>query len=353
MRRRPPNWIPVGSCSEDVPDVEFPYPGGQIGADDGSAVGFDVGDQSVRLWPRVIPSKIGHDVMSYCEQQWISRYTYAALLERLRAEELLPPRPPVVTAPVALAAPMRLAEAVGPQRGAAPSIPPGAGQRTTRAPAMGQAAPSYLDGDFITVVGTAELNSQQATIDYVSRVSRAKVRAARPDSQVRLRALDQSGAVIEDMPVVFLQNSHSPPGQVRGVVEAALPARSNLKAIELLVGGKVAARYEAPAQINLAPTELKSAPLVQMPATAAVPHQLEWSAQTPNLDLSPSVRSTRYDIQASGDGGQTWQTLAVGVKDPNVQIDLSTFKGVPEVDVRVIANSGFESKVIAQRKVKP
>jgi hypothetical protein len=354
--------IPFGSCFEAIPDRDFPYPGGQISMDDGSSVGFDLGDTSLGLFPTVIPGKVGHDMMSYCEQQWISRYTYVAIMDRLRAENLLPARPPASSVPVASAAPVRTAAAGGaPSAGAASSGPRASGQVTQSAPPMGQPAPVYLDGDFITIVGTANLGQQEATIDYVSRVSRAKVRAANPDSPVRLRAFDESGATIAgfgDIPVVFLRNSHSPPGQVRGVVEAVLPARSDLKAIELLIGGKVAARYEAPAQINLAPSELTTTPLVQMPATAAVPsikalpHQLEWSAQAPDFNLSPAVRGTRYDIQASGDGGQTWLTLAVGLKDPNAQVDLSMFKDIPVVDVRVIANSGFESKVIAQRKIQ-
>lgn len=354
---RSQDQIPYGSCFEDIPDPEFPYPGGQISMDDGSSIGFDLGDASLGISPRVIAGKVGHDVMSYCEQQWISRYTYVGILSRLRDENLMPARPLTSSVPVVFAPPPRAPAMAGPAQAAAR----GPGQTAQTSAPAGQPAPVYRDGDFISIVGTANLGQQEATIDYVSRVSRAKIRAASPDSPVRLRAFDQSGAPIAgltDVPVVFLRNTHSPAGQVRGVVEAVLPARSDLKTIELLIGGNVAARYEAPPQINLAPTELQVTPLVQSPAITVAPpaqvpsHQLQWSVQAPALNLSPSIKGVRYDIQASGDGGQTWQTLAVGLSDPNAQVDLSMFKNVPVVDVRVIANVGFESRVIAQRKIQ-
>jgi hypothetical protein len=56
-------------------------------------------------------------------------------------------------------------------------------------------------------------------------------------------------------------------------------------------------------------------------------------------------------VQASRDGGRTWEVLANGVTEATVEVDLSGFPQNLPIDVRVIANVRFESKVIAQRKL--
>ena len=70
----------------------------------------------------------------------------------------------------------------------------------------------------------------------------------------------------------------------------------------------------------------------------------------PEAATSPGARVT-YDVQVSRDSGRAWQTLAVGVPTPTTEIDVSEFKDEPRLEIRVIGNSGFDSKVIAQRTV--
>jgi hypothetical protein len=120
----------------------------------------------------------------------------------------------------------------------------------------------------------------------------------------------------------------------------------------------VAARFDAPPAPRLIePTELKIVPQPPMGA----PHEatkrasqflkLEWGAVSgPEAAASREAKVT-YDVQASRDGGKTWQTLAVNVPTPTTEIDVAEFKDDPRVDIRVIANSGFDSKVIAQRSI--
>ena len=55
-------------------DPEFPYSGGVIGS-----WGYDIFTKSF-----VSPTK-GHDFMSYCENEWVSDYTYSALFDRIAA----------------------------------------------------------------------------------------------------------------------------------------------------------------------------------------------------------------------------------------------------------------------------
>lgn len=74
---------------QDASDANFPYPGGQLSADDDRYVGFDVGDATLGLPMRPLPGRTHHDVMTYLELQWLSAYTYEAIRQRLLAEAAL------------------------------------------------------------------------------------------------------------------------------------------------------------------------------------------------------------------------------------------------------------------------
>jgi hypothetical protein len=77
-----------GFCGgQDASDTAFPYPEGRIGDDvHGDMVGFDVGDPTLQLPMRGVPNETCHDLMTYCDHQWISAHTYTAILDRLRVE---------------------------------------------------------------------------------------------------------------------------------------------------------------------------------------------------------------------------------------------------------------------------
>jgi hypothetical protein len=81
--------FPAGT--QDASDSNFPYPDGLLSGDDPSFVGFDVGDSNLALPMTVLSGHECHDVMTYADRQWLSAYTYTAVLERLRAEEQLVP----------------------------------------------------------------------------------------------------------------------------------------------------------------------------------------------------------------------------------------------------------------------
>jgi hypothetical protein len=50
-------------------------------------------------------------------------------------------------------------------------------------------------------------------------------------------------------------------------------------------------------------------------------------------------------LQVSTDGGQTWQTVAVGLTSPSANIDRSQFQDAERITVRVIATNGFDNSV--------
>ncbi|BDC46029.1 hypothetical protein PTKU15_93260 [Paraburkholderia terrae] len=76
-----------GFCGESQDDLNnYPYDNGQLGGSDSSYAGFDVGDPANGLPMVALQGVQWHDVMTYCNFQWLSAYTYQAIRLRLLAE---------------------------------------------------------------------------------------------------------------------------------------------------------------------------------------------------------------------------------------------------------------------------
>jgi len=320
----PPSSIALGPCDEQVPDPSFPYPAGQISSADGAFVGLDVGDAANNIAESVKPGLSSHDVMSYCDNIWMSNYNYTAIMTRLIAENALPAVPP--PAPAGLAA----------------------------------EATSHPAGDYVTIVGTANVTRHTGSIVYVRRSQRGEIRAVDAKSPIRLRLIGSNDATLQELPVAFLPSSERERDEdLKGVVQASFIMRSDLKAIELIVDGKAAGRFDATVPIAIPQTEIRT-PAVPKLQAAPVPDQggkgastlhIDWGSRITRATPLVATAQVRYDVQASADGGKTWETLAISVPAPNADIDVSGFGGGRSFLVRVVANSGFESKVIAQRSI--
>lgn len=76
-----------GFCGETQDDLtNYPYDNGQLGGSAASFAGFDVGDPVNGLPMAALPGTVWRDVMTYCNNQWLSAYTYLAVRRRLIAE---------------------------------------------------------------------------------------------------------------------------------------------------------------------------------------------------------------------------------------------------------------------------
>ncbi|MEO8372123.1 MAG: hypothetical protein ABI806_23260 [Candidatus Solibacter sp.] len=74
---------------QDASDPAFPYANGCISPPDGRFAGFDVGDAALQLPMTPLVGTSCHDIMTYAANQWISAYTYQAILKRLAEEDAL------------------------------------------------------------------------------------------------------------------------------------------------------------------------------------------------------------------------------------------------------------------------
>ncbi len=76
-----------GFCGESMDDLKgYPFPKGELADSDGSFVGFDVGDPVQALPMTALPGQTWTDVMTYCNREWLSPYTYRGILDRLIIE---------------------------------------------------------------------------------------------------------------------------------------------------------------------------------------------------------------------------------------------------------------------------
>lgn len=82
---------PSGEDGQNANDKKFPFEEGQLTNTKGvralQYVGFDTGDSELNLPMRTMHGAKYHDVMTYMPNQWLSSYTYEAILERLIAED--------------------------------------------------------------------------------------------------------------------------------------------------------------------------------------------------------------------------------------------------------------------------
>ncbi len=82
------------NCGHSRSDPGYPYGNtttsrAPIGPADGSMEGFDVGDPYFGIARAVLPSSIWNDVMSYCNSQWLSDYTYTNMYNNMIANPSL------------------------------------------------------------------------------------------------------------------------------------------------------------------------------------------------------------------------------------------------------------------------
>ena len=76
---------------QDASDPQFPYDDGCLSSPDNKYVGVDLGDHDLNLPAAALPGLKYHDVMTYADNQWLSAYTYQAILARLQEEDALGP----------------------------------------------------------------------------------------------------------------------------------------------------------------------------------------------------------------------------------------------------------------------
>ena len=302
---------PGSGCGESSDDPNYPFPNGQLADADDAFVGLDSGDSAHNLAMAALPGTDWHDVMTYCDNQWLSSYTYEGIRARLVNEDSLPP---------------------------GPSPGPGTGGNSMGRPderfPEERAAEERAAQRLISVVGTVNLTKGEGKIEYVNPLPEGQPSRSAPDSPVTLRITRADGQVLHEYSVGVNPLSCTPPGQDRlALLDAVLAVHPDARVIEMSVAGNVVDAFRAGA----------TSPDVRgLRQTDAEGNQLSLAWETG----AEAEGESTYSVQVSTDEGRTWQTLAVGLPTPDVAIDRDQFRGAGNVLVRVIATDGFRRSVV-------
>ncbi|QFQ97563.1 hypothetical protein F9278_16580 [Streptomyces phaeolivaceus] len=377
-----------GFCTESHDDLlNYPFKNGQLGDETHAFVGFDVGDAALGLPMTALPGERWHDVMTYCDCQWLSSYTYEGIRRRLLAEDALvsgtgpgttgigtgpdheygygygygsEPTPMVPSAPPLTAAVMAGYGGSGgrpdnrrPTRVATRVTSTGPGRRAMAGPGPEGAPEQQL----VSVVGTVNLTRGEGSIRFVNPVERPAVLPGPPAGQPApydaadgvagdaangaaggeqeptavLRILQGGGTPPREIQVPVKLSSEPEPGADRtGLIDVVTPAGPAPEAVELVVDGRVLDTFRP----GGSPPALRAARLAGV-EEGMLGMDLEFDRE-PEPDLS-------YSAQVSADGGRTWQTLGVGLKEPTVQLDRGQFRPGDDVRLRITTTNGFSS----------
>jgi hypothetical protein len=310
---------PGSGCGESSDDPNYQYIFGQLANYDAGCVGFDVGDAALGIAIAAYPGTAWHDVMTYCNNQWLSDYTYNRIRNRLADEDALPAAGPVL--------PHLTVEEVM-----------SSGRPDKRVPEIPALEAKAAGRTLIHVVATVNLTRRQGKIEYVNPLSAGDASGLKPGSQVQIRVLSADETLLREYPVEVKLNSElGPEDDKEGLIDAALAVDPAARVVQLAIAGGIADTFRAAAQ---APSGGVSS---RVKVEKAAVH-LSWQPG-PTVDAKHT-----YAIQASTDGGQTWYTLGVGLTEPSTQIQKGQFEAGREVRLRILATDGFTQSVVASEK---
>jgi hypothetical protein len=288
----------------------YPFSNGQLSDADEAFVGIDVGDPPLGLPMRVVGGTTSHDVMSYCDNQWLSSFTYSAIYQRLVAED---------------------------------GLPAGAGSGPGIADTMTVTGGAELAE--MRVIAALNLTHVSGTITSVLPSSGGGAPASEMGSYgVLVRVRDVDGATLGEWRAPFQRSVCEDPGDdVTGVVDVDIPTLEGAASVELVVDGSVVDSHPVGGQASigeLLPAEPAAAGPGEEPGGEL---QLRW--ETP---AAPA--SQRYIVQVSDDRGATWRTVAVGLAEPAVTLSAEDLTG-DEITVRILATTGSGATVVRMETV--
>src|SRR6266542_858921 len=189
------------------------------------------------------------------------------------------------------------------------------------------------EGVLLSVVASVNLTKGRGSIAFVHPVPNLQASGIATKSSVVVRTKGEDDAPLDEFPVTVKLNSELGPEDDRtGLVDVVLPIHTDVRAIELEIEGKVVDTF----RVGGGP-----------PAARAV-HPVAWEGPDRRVavEFERAMEDTHtYAVQVSADGGRTWQTIGVGLREPTFTLDRSQYPEGQEVQVRVITSNGLTSAV--------
>ncbi|MCL4264618.1 MAG: hypothetical protein KJ069_15450 [Anaerolineae bacterium] len=273
------------SCGHSASDPNFPYTGAAIGT--GSMWGFDVGDIGLNsvLTPRVYPNSTWRDMMSYCDRQWISDYTYNGIYDFLSSQQLAP-------------------ETAKPQ-------------------------PVRAGTDTIALFGTIYDDSDVANFQVVGLWDSAGPYTPPVGGAYRMRLLGSGGNQLASYDFDG-DASDANPSNLGFAVVVPFPLDTTSVELSRISDGLVLATHQISAN---APT-ISNVELVGASNPVTGTATLQWQAS--DADGDPLM----FDVYYTDDNGATYTAYALALMTSSVQLDTNQMGGSTQARFRVTANDG-------------
>ncbi|MEZ4861745.1 MAG: hypothetical protein R3C14_10570 [Caldilineaceae bacterium] len=273
-------------CGNSASDPSYPYPNGQIGPNDGSMEGFDVGDPSFGIARRVYPGTSWYDVMSYCSNQWISDYTYTGMYNFMIAH------PSVVVA---------------------------------------AASATQVNGDFLSIAGAIDTATNTGGFSLVRRLSTVVSPTTPTPGNYSVRLLDGQDTVLAETAFTPNPAEDSPLSGFDLVINFVAGAR----AIQLVnTSDKTILATQT---ISANPPTISDVALQGAPNPVSGTVTLGWTASDPDGD------PLTFDIFYSRDNGATFQPVQMNATGSSTQIDTAVLGGSGTAILQVVASDGVNT----------
>jgi hypothetical protein len=245
--------------------------------------GFDAGAPAFGTPRGIYPSVTWNDVMSYCDFQWVSDYTYTAMYTFL------------TTPPARIAATARTTQAAG---------------------------------DLLSIFGVLDTNHNTATIHHLRRLSRAGAIPSRQAGDYSIRLLDAQGATLADYPFT---PSKAPDAEGTLDIGQIVPFITGTQEVRIvkIAGGQALASL--PVSVN--PPAVNNVTLQGVPNPVTGTITLVWNA------TDPDGNTLKFDVLYSRNDGATFQPLQINLHTTSAQIDTSQL-GSGQTIFRVLASDG-------------
>jgi hypothetical protein len=291
-----------GFCGESNDDTQYPFTAGQLSNADRVFAGFDVGDSTFGLPMAALPGVDWHDVMTYCDRQWLSSYTYLGIRGRLVEED-----------------------ALGSGAGA------GSGRPDDRyPPGAPRAAQPPRRHRLVSIVAEINLTQRTGRIAYVQPIERGTLSTQDASSPVVLRFKSRDGRSVgefrPDLQVFAVEAAEEDRHALCSVVLAFDPAVSVIVLhVDDLLVDMFGPYFEFP-QVGEIWLESDSKGLM-----------ISWG------EGSSAMARGSYSVQISDDSGRSWWTIAVGLKSPPARLPKESIPTGVRLLIRVQATDGFRA----------
>jgi hypothetical protein len=293
---------PNGGCDDSDDDDHFPFAGGLIGNSTFDNQGFDVGDLSLTnpVGMALYDWKSSHDVMTYCDNQWLSSYTYNGILRNLCGNDK-PNCPDNATLS---------------KRGRA-------GKRS---------------GPRLAIHGQLNLANDHVALDPMSALTGLTLTEQPKKSPYAIVLRGAGGRRLKSYPFEPKEISDLPNGERLATIDEVVPFSKRTERIEVVRGGR--RLISKPVSAHAPKVKLRS----PKDTTLDAPLKLRWSAH--DADGGKLLSTLQYAADA-----KHYVTIAAGLRKRAYQVDPATLPGGDAARFRVVVTDGVLTGIAKSKPV--